>query len=128
MASGSTDISISRDPDTVWKTVGDFGGLKSWLPGIDSCELEGDDRVLGMMGMTLRERLLNRDDATHSITYSIVESPMQIDKHEATVTITPADGGSLVTWDVEVVPDNLLDVFVQTYAGGLASLKSNVES
>src|SRR5690242_25703 len=128
MASGSTETSIARDPDAVCTVVGDFGGLKSWLPGIDECTLEGDDRVLSMMGMTLRERLLKRDDTKHSITYGIVEAPMQIDKHEATVTITPADGGSLVTWDVEVVPDNLLDIFVQTYAGGLESLKKNVES
>jgi carbon monoxide dehydrogenase subunit G len=128
MASGSTETSIARDPEAVWKVVGDFGDLKSWLPGIDECTLEGDDRVLSMMGMTLRERLVKRDDAKHSITYSIVESPMQIDKHEATVTITAADGGSRVTWDVEVVPDNLLDIFVQTYAGGLESLKKNVES
>jgi carbon monoxide dehydrogenase subunit G len=128
MASGSTEISIARDPDTVWKTVGDFGGLQSWLPGIETCQLEGDDRVLGMMGMTIRERLLNRDDAKRSITYGIVESPMQLEKHEATVTVAAADGGSLVTWNVEVAPDTLLDVFVQTYAGGLESLKSNVES
>jgi carbon monoxide dehydrogenase subunit G len=128
MASGSTEISIACDPDTVWKTVGDFGALTSWLPGIETCELDGDDRVLSMMGMTIRERLLNRDDAKRAITYGIVESPMQLQKHEATVTVSPADGGSLVTWNVEVAPDNLLDVFVQTYAGGLESLKSNVES
>ncbi|MCU1427976.1 MAG: hypothetical protein JWL83_1976 [Actinomycetia bacterium] len=127
MASGTTETTIERDPDTVWKVIGDFGGLASWLPGIESCETKGDDRVLSMMGMTIVETLRARDDAKRAISYAISESPLSLEHHDATITVYPAGGGSRVTWEVNIEPDTLLDMFVQTYAQGLAALKANVE-
>src|SRR5262249_855835 len=118
---------IAADPDTVWKLVGDYGGLDTWMAGIDSCTLEGDDRVLAMMGMTIRERLLSRDDARRTLTYSVVEIPVPIEHHEATITVEPAGKGSKVTWAVDVTPDTMLDIFVGTYAQGLDTLKTAAE-
>jgi carbon monoxide dehydrogenase subunit G len=126
MASGTTEITIDRDPDTVWKVVGDFGGLAAWLPGIESCEVNGDDRVLSMMGMTITETLRSRDDAARALTYGISGGPLALEQHEATITVHPSDGGSRVTWEVTVVPDTLLDMFVQTYAQGLAALNDHM--
>jgi carbon monoxide dehydrogenase subunit G len=128
MASGSTETTIDRDPASVWNIVRDFGGLGSWMPGIESCEIEGDDRVLGMMGISIRERLVSRDDAKRVITYSIVESPLNLEHHEATIRVDEADNGSHVTYDVAVSPDHVLDMLVQTYGQALAALKAKVES
>jgi carbon monoxide dehydrogenase subunit G len=127
MANGTTDIEIEADPDAVWKIVGDFGGLASWMDGIESCVVEGDDRVLGTMGITGRERLRARDDVKRSITYSVVEIPVPIESHEATITVEPSGSGSKVTWAVEVAPDAMLDIFVPTYQKGLETLKAHAE-
>jgi carbon monoxide dehydrogenase subunit G len=128
MASGSTETTIDRDPAAVWDIVRDFGGLASWMPGIETCETEGDDRVLGMMGISIRERLVSRDDDKRVITYSIVESPLNLEHHEATITVDAAGNGSHVTYDVAVSPDHVLDMLVQTYGQALATLKSKAEA
>jgi carbon monoxide dehydrogenase subunit G len=128
MASGTTDTTIERDPDAVWQIVRDFSGLGAWMPGIDACEADGDDRVISMMGISIRERLGTLDEAKRAITYSIVESPLNLEHHEATITVNDAPNGSHVTYDVEVKPDHVLDMLVQTYSGALASLKEKAES
>ena len=63
MAEGAVDVTVEAAPDEVWAKVGDFGGVADFFPGIESFRLEGDDRVIGMFGMEIRERLLARDDA-----------------------------------------------------------------
>jgi len=128
MASGSTETDIARDPAAVWAIVREFGGLGAWVPGIDACEIEGDDRVLSTMGISVRERLVARDDEKRVLTYSIVESPMNLEHHEATIRVDEGDGGSHVTYDVSVVPDQLIDMLVQTYGQALAALKAKAEA
>jgi carbon monoxide dehydrogenase subunit G len=128
MASGTTETTIERDPAAVWAIVRDFGGLGAWMPGIETCEVEGDDRILGLMGISVRERLVSRDDDKRVLTYSIVESPMNLEHHEATIRVDDANGGSHVTYDVGVSPDHLLDMMVQTYGQALAALKQKAEA
>ena len=57
----------------MWAVVGDFGGLGGWLPGVDSCRVEGDDRHLAMMGMEITEHLVRKDDAERQIVYGITD-------------------------------------------------------
>ena len=109
--------------------VRDFGGLAAWMPGIDSCRVEGDDRILEMMGMELTERLLRLDDDARTLAYGIAKSPMLIEHHEATIVVTQVDDrSSHVTYTVDVAPDSMTDVMSNAYAGALQSLKSRLES
>jgi hypothetical protein len=98
------------------------------MPGIEACELEGEDRVLSLMGISIRERLVSRDDDQRTLTYSISESPLNLEHHEATIRVDAAAGGSHVTYDVDVAPDHVLDMLVQTYGQALAALKEKAES
>ena len=127
MADGKAEISIAGSPDEVWKLVGDFGGLAEWMPGIEACELEGDVRKIQTMGLDIEERLNSRDDATRTISYSIVKSPMPLEHHEATITVTPDGEGCHVTWAVEVRPDEMLGAFLPIYQGSLDATKARVE-
>ncbi len=70
---GTAEIDIDGSPDAVWAVVGDFGGIAGWMPGMDSCRVEGDNRILDTMGMTITEKLVAKDDAARAITYSIVD-------------------------------------------------------
>ncbi len=119
------EITIDRPVDDVWAVVGNFGDM-SWMPGVDSCELEGDDRVLTMFGMRVVEHLHGRDEEACVISYGISDGDLKFDQHLATVTITPEGDGSRVTWDVEV-DDAATEMMGKSYQKGLEALKASLE-
>jgi len=110
----------------VWALVGDFGGIGVWQPGIESVRVEGEDRILDTMGMTITERLVSRDDTARALTYAIVDG-VPVESHQATVTVTPSGTGSHVTWVVDATPDEMADLMGGVYQQTLASLKAHAE-
>ncbi|MBK5289391.1 MAG: SRPBCC family protein [Acidimicrobiia bacterium] len=124
MATATAELTMNATPEAVWAIVRDFHGLQTWMPGIDSLESEGDDRILSMMGMSIRERLVNLDDAGKAITYAIVDGA-PVESHEATITVHEADGGSRVTWDVTATPDEMAGMMQGIYQGSLDALKAH---
>jgi carbon monoxide dehydrogenase subunit G len=125
MAAGAVDVTVAAAPEAAWKVVGDFGGLGDFFPGIESFRLEGDDRIIGMFGMEIRERLLSRDEGARTITYSVVEG-VPIDSHRATITVEQEGEGSKVTWSYEVTPDEMAPIFGDTYKAALAQLENTL--
>ncbi len=121
MAEGSVDITIEAPPDAVWAKVGDFGGVGEMFPSLDSFRLEGDDRVIGMFGMEIRERLVSRDEAARVLEYSVVDG-VPLERHLARITVAAAGSGSLVTWWYDVEPESMAPIFGDTYKGALAQL------
>jgi uncharacterized protein YndB with AHSA1/START domain len=129
MGSATNEIDIDRPADDVWEVVRDFGGLAAWMPAIDSCRVEGDERILEMMGMELTEKLVRIDEDARTLVYGIAKSPMPIEHHEATIAVTPIDDrSSHVTYTVDVAPDSMTDAMSKAYAGALQALKSRLES
>src|SRR5262245_33809027 len=110
MGTATNEIDIDQSADEVWKVVRDFGGLAGWMPGIESCRIEGNDRILEMMGMELTESLVRCDDDGRTLVYSITKSPMPVEHHEATIAVTPTgDSTSHVTYTVDVRPDAMVE-------------------
>ena len=129
MGSATNEIDIDKPADDVWKVVRDFGGLTAWMPGIESCRVEGNQRILEMMGMEITEALLRCDDDSRTLVYGIAKSPIPVEHHEATIAVTPTgDASSHVTYTVEVRPDAMVEPMSNAYAGALKALKSRVES
>jgi carbon monoxide dehydrogenase subunit G len=127
MGKGRAEVQIDKDPEQVWDVVGDFGGLSSWMPGIESCALVGDDRILKMMGLEITERLESRDEDERVLVYAIVGG-VPVINHKATITVADRGSGSYVTWDVDIEPDEMTDLMVQTYQGALDALKEKLTS
>ncbi len=126
MGTGQAEIDVNGSADAVWAVIGDFGGIGGWMPGIDSCRVEGDDRILETMGMTITERLVNKDDAGRALTYAITDgAPVEL--HQAVITVTPTGDTSQVTWVVEATPDEMADLMTTVYQGALDALKAHVE-
>lgn len=126
MESETAEISIDAPPADVWAVVGDFGGL-IWMPGIEACTVDGDVRTISMMGMEIKEQLKGRDDDARSIAYSIVDGPVPLDSHLATITVHEGEGGgSRVTWQVDVEPEGAA-MFKDIYQGALGALKDKLE-
>ncbi|MBL8776563.1 MAG: SRPBCC family protein [Acidimicrobiales bacterium] len=126
MDSETAEIEIDASPSETWAVVGDFGGL-IWMPGIDECTVDGDVRTISMMGMEIKEQLKGRDEDARSIAYAIVDGPVPLDSHLATITVHDgADGGSRVTWQVDVEPEGAA-MFKDIYQGALGALKDKLE-
>jgi carbon monoxide dehydrogenase subunit G len=123
MAEGVVDVTVGAPPDEVWAKLGDFGGIGEYFPGIESCRLEGDDRVIGLFGMEIRERLMTRDDAGRTLTYSVVAG-VPVESHTATITVEPEGDGSKVTWTYAVTPDEMAPVFGDSYKAALTSVEN----
>ena len=124
MGKARAEIDINRPADAVWAVVGDFGGIGAWMPGIESCDLDGDDRVLKMMGMEIIERLERRDDEARELIYGIVGG-VPVINHKATITVVPEGTQSHVTWDVDV-DDEMTDMMHQVYQQSLQALKDHL--
>ena len=123
MAEGVVDVTVGAPPDEVWAKLGDFGGIGEYFPGIESCRLEGDDRVIGLFGMEIRERLMTRDDQKRTLTYSVVAG-VPVESHSATITVEPEGDGSKVTWAYAVTPDEMAPVFGDSYQAALTSVEN----
>jgi mxaD protein len=125
MGTARAEIDIAKPADEVWAVAGDFGGIASWMPGVESCVVTGDDRILKMMGLEITERLERRDEDERTMVYGIVGG-VPVGNHRATITVAPTSGGSHVSWDVEVEPDTMTDLMYQTYQGALSALKEHL--
>jgi len=126
MAVRTAEIDVDGTPEDVWALIGDFGGIAGWMPGMESCRVEGENRILETMGMTITEKLLARDDSARAITYAIVDG-VPVDSHEATITVNAAGAGSHVTWVVDAAPDEMADLMQGVYQGSLEAVKAHVE-
>jgi len=121
----SAEIDIDRPADAVWAVVGDFGGIAGWMPGVESCVVDGDDRVIKMMGMEVIERLESRDDDERVLVYGIAGG-VPVGNHKATISVVAVGSGSHVTWAVEVEPDEMTDMMHQVYQQSLQALKDHL--
>jgi carbon monoxide dehydrogenase subunit G len=129
MAQGEAVIDIDRSPDDVWALIRGFGTINEWMPGIDSCTVEGDVRTIGTMGIEIKEQLRELDETARRTAYSVIESPMgNLESHLATITVAAEGSGSRVTWAVEVSPDELLGLFLPIYESSVAELKKRLEA
>jgi hypothetical protein len=127
MGEARAGVTIDRPADDVWAVVGDFTDV-SWLPGADGCRFVDErDRVVSMAAMEFTERLLRRDDVARALTYSVVAGSLELDHHEATITVKPEGRSSLVTWDV-TTDDNVVGALRDGYQRVLDALKSTLEA
>jgi carbon monoxide dehydrogenase subunit G len=124
MAAGAVDVTIAAAPEEVWAKVGDFAGIDVLFPGLESFRMEGDDRIIGMFGMEIRERLLARDEVARVLTYSVVDG-VPVESHTATISVEADGAGTKVIWAYDVSPDEMAPIFGDTYKGALAALESS---
>ncbi|PHY95234.1 polyketide cyclase [Acetobacter pomorum] len=104
---------------SVWPFLRDFGAIGLWLPGVKSCQIEGDDpgdRVgairrleMGDVGL-IREQLLALSDTDCAVTFSIIESALPIWNYRSTIQLLPVTDGdrTFIRWkgQFETDPDH----------------------
>src|SRR5262249_61365478 len=90
---------INAPIERVWRTVSDFNGLPSWMPGMKDSTIEdgksplfvGAVRSLSMPGTNAkpRERLEVFSPEDYQITYSGLEGPCPVKNWVTTIDLRP---------------------------------------
>ena len=142
-------IQIKAEPAKVWNLVKRFDGLKDWHPLFSGSEIvSGRDGQLGAIrlltikeGPSFTEELLALNEPAMAFTYSVVESPLPIDRYLSTKSVKPdGHGGSIVTWVGQFSRKNpranppeaegdaaVVNLITGAYQGGLQNLKKLME-
>jgi len=129
---------VEAEVDTIWNIVRDFGGLKKWSAGLESCEVEGSGigavRTIKMGPIEIKERLEKLDEAKRSFSYAIVGGPVPVENYLSTMTISEAGPKrARITWSATFTakgaPEaDCVKLFEGVYKGGIAGLRKAVAS
>jgi len=97
-------IRLACPPDTVWDVVGEPTRLPEWWEGIESCTVEGDQRLIQTRsGLPMPERMLTIDPTIRRFQYRIT-SPLFVE-HLSTIDVHDLrDGTCLTVYSVDAEP------------------------
>lgn len=129
-------IETAGTVDKAWALIGDFCGIKDWHPVVANCELKEVDgakiRTLTTTdGAVLVEKLTNWDDAAHSYSYEILESPLPVANYVSTLKVEDNGGTAAIDWsstfDAKGASDEeAAKIIIGIYDAGLGSLKEKL--
>ncbi len=113
---------LSAPASDVWAIVREPTGITDWLAGVDSCVMDGNARVVGTMGLEIREEIVTVDDDLRRFQYAIVDSPLSLASHLSTVDILDDGDGCVVVYSTDVAPDEAGMILDAVAKGGVDAL------
>jgi uncharacterized protein YndB with AHSA1/START domain len=130
MASIRKQVLIDASPEAVWDAVRDWGALHERLvPGfVVDTRLDGADRIVTFgNGTVLREILVDLDDETRRLVWSIVDGPYT--HHNASAQVfTEDDGRARFVWTADLLPNELAGPTGEAMEQGTNTVKQTLES
>jgi uncharacterized protein YndB with AHSA1/START domain len=125
------EIQIDAPPDKVWDALRDFGALHERLvPGfVTDCRMDGEDRIVTFAnGATFREVLIDTDDDTRRLVWSIVDEPY--DHHNGVAQVFQEDGGGCrFVWTTDLLAaDEVVAQTDEAMKAGIATVKKTLEA
>lgn len=130
MASIHLERTIGASPEDVWAALRDWGALHERLvPGfVTDTRLEGEDRVVTFFnGAVARERLVDLDEESRRLVWSIVEGPYTHHNGAAQVFAND-DGTARFIWVADLLPNELAEVTTQLMERGIDTVKQTLEA
>lgn len=124
------EISIDAEPTAVWDALRDWGALHERLvPGfaIDT-SLDGEDRVVTFFeGTVLRERLVDIDEDSRRLSWSIVDGPYA--HHNAAAQVfDEGEKGARFVWVADLLPNELAPRTGEMMQRGTEVVKETLEA
>jgi hypothetical protein len=129
MASIRIETLIDANPELVWSALRDFGALHERLaPGFATdLRMDGNDRVVTFFnGSVVREVLVDLDDDSRRLVWSIVDGPYTHHNGAAQVSADGPDRTRFV-WIADLLPDELAEPTTQLMRRGSAVIKQTLE-
>jgi uncharacterized protein YndB with AHSA1/START domain len=122
------EIRIARPAADVWALAGDPTALHTWFPGIVSCTVEGNQRVIVMgTGMPMPEEILVVDHTQRRFQYRITAPLFQ--HHRGTIDVIDlGDETCLVVYSTEADPRTMALVIAGGSLDALHELKRQMET
>jgi hypothetical protein len=134
---------IPAPASAVWNRIRDFNALPRWTPFVADSRIEQmqpADKVGCIRNFTLkdggriREQLLALSDYDMSCTYSMLESPMEVEDYIATLSVTPVTDGNaaFAEWtvdfdcDAEREDELVRQIGTDVFAAALAMLRQQM--
>lgn len=121
------EIRIHRPAAQVWELVGDPARLHEWFPGITSCQVEGNQRVIVLgSGIPMPEEILVNDPVQRRFQYRIAAPIFQ--HHRGTIDVIDlGDDTCLVVYSTDADPRTMALTIAGGTAGALDELKRQME-
>lgn len=129
MASIRKEMLVEAGAEGIWEAVRDVGALHTRLvPGfVTDCRLEGDARIVTFAnGLVARELIVDVDDATRRLVWSVVQG-RPTHHNGALQVFAEADGLSRVVWIADILPHDLAGPIGAMMDQGLHALKQTME-
>jgi Polyketide cyclase / dehydrase and lipid transport len=107
MATVRKEILIDVPPSQAWEALRDWGALHERLvPGFAlGAEVDGRDRLVTFFnGAVYRERIVDVDEATRRLAWSIVDGPYEHHNASAEV-LEETENRTLFVWIADLLPD-----------------------
>jgi uncharacterized protein YndB with AHSA1/START domain len=130
MACIRKEVLIDASPEDVWAAVRDWGALHERLvPGfVLDTRLDGEDRIVTFgNGTVLRERLVDLDEETRRLVWSIVDGPYT--HHNASAQVFPdGENGARFVWTADLLPNELAGPTGEAMEQGTNVVKKTLEA
>jgi carbon monoxide dehydrogenase subunit G len=119
---------IGVSAERAWQVVGRPELLHLWFPGITSCEVKGDDRMVTLgSGMSLSEEILTNDPLQRRFQYRI--SGGFFAEHLSSIDVIALDDDRcVVTYASDVDPATMAIVLGGATNGALVELARQLET
>ena len=128
MASIRRETHIDARPETAWDALRDVGALHTRLvPGfVTDTRLEEGARVVTFgNGMVARELIVDVDDASRRVAWSVVGGPMT--HHNASAQVFADGAGCRFVWIADLLPDEVAPAIAAMIEQGIAVIKTTLE-
>jgi carbon monoxide dehydrogenase subunit G len=129
MASIRREIEIAAKVETVWEALRDVGAIHTRLARgfVTDVVMDGGDRLVTFAnGVTVRERIVDVDDAQRRVVWSVVGSAMT--HHNASAQVWDDGGATRFVWIADLLPNELAPGIAAMIESGLAAIRATLES
>ena len=118
---------IKCSVDSLWELFSDVT-RSDWVPFANEIILENDVRTFKMDGVgEIKEKIIEKDQANKSLTYSVIKSPAPLNHHLAKVTVLEDNNFSKLVWTSEVEPDEFEKLIADGMESSIEMIKKILE-
>jgi hypothetical protein len=130
MASIRTETLIDVPLDEAWAALRDWGALHQRLaPGfVTDTQLDGEDRIVTFFdGAVVRDVLVDLDDDTHRLAWTIVDGPYTHHNGSAQV-FAEEHGRTRFVWTTDLLPNDLAAGTAERMERGISVIRDALEA